>query len=107
MSRRDIHRGLRSALLGLAAIVIVLGHASGDSTPTVTAVAPNIGPSAGGQVVTITGTNFSAPAQVNFGSASATNVSVQGSTSITAVTPANTAGTVDVSVITGGQTATL
>ncbi|MGH9195526.1 MAG: phospholipase D-like domain-containing protein, partial [Acidimicrobiia bacterium] len=55
--------------------------------PTVTNVSPSSGPTAGGTNVTITGTNFVAPATVTFGGTAATSVVVVSATSITATTP--------------------
>ncbi|MGB6834128.1 MAG: IPT/TIG domain-containing protein [Candidatus Acidiferrum sp.] len=66
--------------------------------PTVTSVSPSSGAAGGGTEVTITGTNFASGATVTFGSATATNVVVSNSTSITATTPAGTAGPVTVTV---------
>ena len=66
--------------------------------PTVSSVSPNSGSTAGGTAVTITGTNFASGATVTFGAAAATNVVVVSSTSITATTPAGTAGAVTVTV---------
>jgi hypothetical protein len=58
--------------------------------------------------VTIAGTNFLSDATVKFGGVPATNVNVASSTSITAVTPSHSAGTVDVVVTnTDGQSGTL
>jgi hypothetical protein len=72
-------------------------------TPTVTAISPNTGPTAGGQSVTITGTDFSTgSATVKFGNNAATSVSVASDTSITCNTPAGAAGSVDVTVTTNG-----
>ena len=71
--------------------------------PTVSSVSPNNGPVAGGTAVTITGTNFAAGATVTFGSAAATNVVVVNSTTITATTPAGSAGAVTVTVTNGGS----
>jgi hypothetical protein len=65
--------------------------------PTVTQVAPATGDHSGGTPVTITGTNFDRPANVNFGSSPATNVVVNSSTQITATSPPGT-GKVDVTV---------
>jgi hypothetical protein len=74
------------------------------AAPTVTSVSPNTGPDAGGTSVTITGTGFLGDAAtVSFGGAAATNVVVNSDTSITATSPAG-AGTVDVTVTTGGGT---
>ena len=61
-------------------------------------VSPNNGSTAGGTAVTITGTNFAAGATVTFGAAAATNVVVVNSTTITATTPAGSAGAVTVTV---------
>ena len=66
--------------------------------PTVSSVSPNSGSTAGGTAVTITGTNFAAGATVTFGSTAATNVVVVNSTTITATTPAGSAGAVTVTV---------
>ncbi len=60
--------------------------------PTITAVAPNRGPTGGGTSVTITGTGFRSGATVAFDGAMATSVTVVNDTTITAVTPAGGAG---------------
>ena len=75
--------------------------------PTVTSVSPNNGPVAGGTAVTITGTNFATGATVTFGGTAATNVVVTNSTTITATTPAGTAGAVSVTVTVNGQSGSL
>ena len=76
--------------------------------PTVTSISPNSGPAAGGQSVTITGTNFSTgSATVKFGNNAATSVSVASDSSITCNTPAGAAGAVDVVVTTNGGSGTL
>ena len=66
--------------------------------PTVTGITPGAGPAAGGTLVTITGTNFESPATVTIGCAPATTPVVVNATTITATTPACSAGTVAVSV---------
>jgi hypothetical protein len=58
-----------------------------NPAPAVTQLSPSSGPTTGGTVVTITGTNFLG-STVTFGGVAATNVSVTSSTSITATTPA-------------------
>jgi hypothetical protein len=75
--------------------------------PTVTGVSPNSGSTLGGTAVTITGTNFLTGATVTFGGTAATNVVVVSSTSITATTPAGSAGAVTVTVTVGGQSGSL
>jgi hypothetical protein len=75
--------------------------------PTVTKVKPNTGPASGGTSVTITGTNFTAASAVVFGATPASSVAVKSSTVIIAVAPAETAGTVDITVTTAGGTSGL
>lgn len=74
--------------------------------PAITGLAPTEGPTAGGTVVTITGSGFTAATDVAFGATSATSFTVDSDTQITATTPAGTAGLVDVSVTTPGGTDT-
>jgi Domain of unknown function (DUF1929)/IPT/TIG domain/Glyoxal oxidase N-terminus len=69
-----------------------------NPTPTLTGISPASGTAAGGTAVTITGTGFLAGATVIMGGTPATGVTVVNSTSITAITPAHDAGTVDVVV---------
>ena len=76
--------------------------------PTVTSVSPSSGSSGGGTAVTITGTNFVSGAGVTIGGVAATGVTVVNSTTITATTPAGTAGAVTVTVTNpGGQSGSL
>jgi hypothetical protein len=72
--------------------------------PTVTVVTPASGPTAGGTVVTITGSNFSGATAVTFGGVAATTFTVNSATQITATAPAQAAGTVDVTVRTAAGT---
>jgi IPT/TIG domain len=73
--------------------------------PTVTDVVPNHGPAAGGNQVTIFGTNFTGATEVHFGTADASTFTVNNSSRITATAPGGTAGqTVNVSVTTSGGT---
>jgi hypothetical protein len=74
---------------------------------TVSSISPNGGTTAGGMPVTITGTNFVAPATVTLGGTAAGGVSVASPTRIMATTPAHAAGIVNVVVQSGGQTVTL
>lgn len=76
------------------------------AAPTVTAVSPTAGPTAGGTTVVITGTGFSAApgtGAVKFGAANAT-YTINSNTQITATAPANAAGTYDITVATPGGT---
>jgi hypothetical protein len=67
--------------------------------PVITEVNPSSGPTAGGTSVTITGANFTGTTEVTFGGVAALFL-VSSDTSITAITPAGEAGTVDVQVTT-------
>jgi fibronectin type 3 domain-containing protein len=66
--------------------------------PVVTSVTPSSGTTAGGTSVTIAGSGFQPAATVTFGGAAATNVIVVNATTITATTPAHSAGAVSVVV---------
>ncbi|WP_051235942.1 midcut-by-XrtH protein [Ottowia thiooxydans] len=68
--------------------------------PTVAQVSPNSGSTTGGTSVTLTGSGLSAATGVTFDGISATSVNLVDSTTITAITPAHAAGTVDVTVTT-------
>ncbi|MEV0732650.1 IPT/TIG domain-containing protein, partial [Polymorphospora sp. NPDC050346] len=72
--------------------------------PAVTAVTPDAGPTAGGNTVTITGTDLAGATGIRFGSGNnATDVSCT-ATSCTAVAPTGNAGDVHVQVTTPGGT---
>ena len=75
--------------------------------PVATGISPNVGSTAGGTAVTISGANFVAGAtQVAFDGQIATRYDST-STSITAVTPRHAAGPTTVTVTTGGASTTL
>ena len=66
--------------------------------PSVSGISPASGPADGGTIVTITGIGFTGTTAVFFGSTTATSFTVDSDTQITAVDPAEEAGTVDISV---------
>ncbi len=72
--------------------------------PTVKKLSVKAGPATGGTTVVITGTEFTGATAVHFGEAEAQSVTVKSATSITAVSPPNTGGTVDVTVTGVGGT---
>ena len=84
------------------------GSGGGGSTgpPTVTEVAPDQGPPAGGNQVAVVGTNLTGATAIDFGTAAGTTVKVLSDTEATVTVPAGT-GTVDVTVTTplGSSTA--
>jgi large repetitive protein len=76
------------------------------TAPTVTSISPTNGPIGGGMTVVITGTGFAAAnptGAVKFGAANAF-YTINSNTQITATSPANSAGTYDITVTTPGGT---
>jgi hypothetical protein len=73
--------------------------------PGITSVNLASGPEAGGNSVTITGSNFTLATAVTFGGIPAASYTVDSDTQITAVTPSGS-GTVSVTVTTAGGTGT-
>ncbi|MGK5068778.1 IPT/TIG domain-containing protein [Janthinobacterium sp. RT4P48] len=72
--------------------------------PTITAVTPATGPSSGGTAVTITGTGFTGVTALKFGSNNGVAVTVVNATTMTATSPAGSAGVVNVVVTASGGT---
>ncbi|WP_405782881.1 IPT/TIG domain-containing protein [Streptomyces sp. NBC_00859] len=72
-------------------------------TPTLSAIAPNQGPTSGGTSVVLTGTGLTGTTAVTFGGTPATSYTVNSATQITAVTPAGT-GAVAITATTVGGT---
>jgi hypothetical protein len=74
----------------------------------VTAVSPTSGPTTGGKKVTITGTNLGGATSVKFGLVAGTNVTDNAAgTKITVDTPAESAGTVSITIVTANGTVTV
>jgi hypothetical protein len=73
------------------------------AAPTLAMLEPTMGPVAGGNTVTITGTNLSLASAVKFGPNTATNLAVLSDNEITAEAPGGT-GTITVTVTTPGGT---
>jgi IPT/TIG domain len=88
-------------LLGLYSVLSVAPAVARDTSPVVAAISPDDGSLTGGTEVTITGTAFVGPSPtVAFGAIPATDVKVVSSSTITALAPAHSAGSVDVTVTT-------
>ena len=69
--------------------------------PVVSGVSPNVGSTAGGTTVIITGSNFTGATAVSFGGGNpAASFTVNSATQITAISPPHTPGTVDILVTT-------
>ncbi|MGO9601160.1 MAG: IPT/TIG domain-containing protein [Isosphaeraceae bacterium] len=77
------------------------------AAPSVASVDPISGLTTGGESVTITGSNFTGATGVSFEGIASSTFTVNSDTSITAIAPAESAGTVDVTVVTpNGSSAT-
>jgi microcystin-dependent protein len=87
-----------------SAPTVTAGACGTTSVPTVTAISPSTGTTAGGTNITITGTNLTGATAVTIGGTAVTSFTVISSTSITAATPAKTAGVASVLVTTSGGT---
>ncbi len=74
------------------------------AVPTLITAVPNVGPVTGGTTVVLTGTNLTGTTAVNFGGTPAASFTVDSATQITAVAPAGTAGTVQITATTAGGT---
>ncbi|NBT31268.1 MAG: phospholipase, partial [Rhodobacteraceae bacterium] len=74
--------------------------------PVISSLSPTNGPLAGGTSVVITGQNFATATGVSFGGTAATSFVVDSATQITAVSPAKSAGQVDVAVTNTNGTST-
>jgi len=106
----NVQRSSFRALQAPSAVSAVLGvrvARSAAVTSTLTAVAPDTGPSVGGATITLTGTNLTGTTSVTIGGVAATNVTVINATTMTAVIPANTVGPKTVAVITPFSSASL
>ena len=77
-----------------------------ELAPAVSALSPSVGPLAGATTVTITGTAFGGASGVSFGSSAAASYTVASATELTAMSPAESAGTVDVTVTSPSGTST-
>lgn len=76
-----------------------------EAVPVVSSVSPYFGTSAGGQIITITGSGFNGTSAVTFGPYTSPFFIVNSDSSITAITPQAVAGNVDVRVTASGTSA--
>jgi hypothetical protein len=94
----------------LAALAAIMLHPQrslgGGGGPVVSAVLPTSGSTSGGTVVSITGFSFGGATAVNFGAVAAASFVVNSAFSITATSPPQGPGTVDITVTAGRTSAT-
>ena len=96
---RSLWAVIAATLVALAMLLVVGARiAEAAPAPTITSLTPSTGASAGGTVVTITGSGFVAGATVNFGGVAGTSVTVNSATQLVATTPAGTPGSATVTV---------
>jgi hypothetical protein len=82
--------------------ITVVGHA-----PVVNSISPSSGPGTGGTAVSVKGCGFGSAPGVNFGTLPAANVFTNGDMALTAIAPAHSAGTFDITVTTSNGTSPL
>ncbi|MDH4418779.1 MAG: IPTL-CTERM sorting domain-containing protein [Acidovorax sp.] len=83
---------------------LFLAKAEGELLPAISALSHTEGPVAGGQSVTLTGAYLSDVTDVRFGGTSAASFAAVNANTITAIAPAQAAGTVDVTATTPSGT---
>lgn len=93
-----------SAIYGVMPVATLLLAPSFVPAPRVTGLSVSTGSTAGGSSVVITGTGLSGATAVSFGSLAASQVTVVNGSMITAVSPPEGSGPVEVSVTTPGGT---
>ncbi|MFX0578981.1 IPT/TIG domain-containing protein [Nocardia nepalensis] len=76
---------------------IAIPAKGGSAMATISSLSPTSGPTSGGMSVIVTGTGFTGPLTVQFGT-TATTFTIDSDTQITAITPVGSAGTVQVTV---------
>jgi hypothetical protein len=106
----DIKLRLTISILGipLDQVLTLTNGYTYVAPPTASSIAPNSGPSIGGTIVVVTGTNFRSGMTVKFGPNFGTGLIVNSATQLTVTTPAGPVGAVDVAVVNPeGEAATL
>jgi hypothetical protein len=109
-------RRRRTKSISVPFVLLLLGAAACSDSPTgpsgdqlsISSISPATGSTIGGTAISIGGKGFGSDATVSIGGAPATGVAVQGTATISAITPATpSAGPVDVVVTSAGRTATM
>jgi len=112
MARRPHLGGARLGIVAIFMAIALFGATALSASaagPQVTSIGPTFGPVTGGTTVTINGTGFTGATGVTVGSTAVAFAAGTGSaadTTLTIVTPAHAAGTVDILVTVGGVTNT-
>ncbi len=86
---------------GTATVSVTVASSYGSSAPQILGLSSHLGSTTGGGTpITINGSGFNSVSAVLFGNSLAASYTVNSPSSITAVVPAHSAGTVDVTVVT-------
>jgi len=115
ISNTEIHANTPNHAAGLVNVTVTGPGGTGTGVglytyvppPTITGISPTMGPTSGGQTVTITGTNLLPFTSVTFGGTAATCPGPNSGLVLVCTTPAHSAGTVNVAVTTIGGTGTM
>jgi len=98
---------------GIASVMAFTGSGSSNSVdftfgtasgPTLSAIAPTSGTTAGGTACTLTGTNLTDCSAVSFGGTAATGIVVDSATQVRCTSPAKSAGAISVTATTANGT---
>lgn len=92
---------------GISGVTFTYGATAG-AVPSIAAISPTNGTTAGGTVVTLTGTNFTGATGVTFNGTAGTGFVVNSDTQITVTSPSGSAGAINIVVLSpnGAGTAT-
>lgn len=99
-SIENLVTGLNTAVSAAQAATTATPPPPPPTAPVVTSIASANGSINGGDTVVITGTGLTGASAVNFGTVAATSFTADSDTQVTAVSPVEDAGTVDVTVVT-------
>jgi membrane protease YdiL (CAAX protease family) len=96
----------RELIKRVSDVILMPSAAAAVSVPVISGFTPAGGRTAGGETVTITGSGFTGTTAVTFGSVAAAAVRVASDTEVSVTTPPGSAGRVNVTLTTGGGSAT-
>ncbi len=92
---------------GVSTSFTLTNTANPASTVTLTGFSPPTGPTSGGNSITLTGTNLTGASSVSIVGGGNATITANTATALTVTAPPHAAGTVDISVTVGSQTATI
>ncbi len=87
-----------SSWMHLDDVSLVSAPSGPPGPPTISSISPTSGPTSGGTIVTLSGSNFESGASVKFGSINSSAVTFINSAQVNAMSPAEPAGSVSVTI---------